>query len=918
MKESNLESPENEVSTGKVVPEAQDKKSDDPTAKVWSIYLSETAHYDAALVESWTRDMDGLLIFAGLFSASVTAMIVESYKNLSPDPGDRTVALLLEISKQLGGNYSAVTIPNINSFQPTASTLRVNVFWFLSLSLALTCALAATLVQQWARSYLQAVQRRPAPQKKARIRSYLYQGMQKFGMPALVESIPTLLHTSVFLFFAGLADFLYSINRAVALVIVGIVAVGGTLYTVVTILPIIDRQCPYRTPISQVFWYLAQILGVLRYRDNGVWKRVPGSMAQGREMLACADLPGRKEREIEALSWTLDSLTEDSELLPFVEAIPAFLSSESGSLSTNQTAIVEELPFFTRAIGLLLICKESGSLVGLFRRKRAIASMNAISCLYARCSTDFSKFWSTHEGLICSAVMPMTRDEDEHIAAAAMATAEVIVEHVQRAAIRHDDSQMTAWAMDALYRWESLESLVEMIPDFLRTPQAALPSFGRDDLIHAHSPSFIQDVIRMFRCYYMYLLLQSCQRSSDGPENNCLLRRRALACMRAMFYLSGTPEGRVVLADTRTPIIRWAERSKSAVIAQYAICTVTRMASQVQEDIIQALTCNDVQDHQSNLALSRYLRDLRAPKFRPLPPPASIDTGNYGQLQEHFEHEVHEMKDLCESLPSDEFDHMRLQQTTDQGSDLPNYAKVALYRGRIALLLKLLDSFACYTQTTMDALELVHETIQSMGPHLTARYSCYSDQERLLRYCRELLLPLASAEERAMCLRPDDRTTGEGSSKDVLQRISTLLLVVLGTISARDLMESTKDFIQEYLEAAGVPNGAAIQALRTLETSEPLESLEDEGDPPSREDEDAGMITASTITQVEISFSSAEIDLSQLEDLTDVMDGPSAPEALNAHWLDTPASGSATRFRSPSFSLSDPFQPDIIPDVRHV
>lgn len=74
MKESNSESPENEVSTGKgmanprsatqhtkfllsVVPEEQDKKSDDPTAKVWSIYLSETAHYDAALVESWCVHM---------------------------------------------------------------------------------------------------------------------------------------------------------------------------------------------------------------------------------------------------------------------------------------------------------------------------------------------------------------------------------------------------------------------------------------------------------------------------------------------------------------------------------------------------------------------------------------------------------------------------------------------------------------------------------------------------------------------------------------------------------------------------------------------------------------------------------------------------------------------------------------------
>ncbi|KZP12390.1 hypothetical protein FIBSPDRAFT_158698, partial [Athelia psychrophila] len=808
------ESPEKEAPTGKPnITEAPDKDYDDPTAKVWSAYLSETAHYDSALVESWTRDMDGILIFAGLFSAIVTAMIVESYKTLMPDPGDRTVALLVQISQQFGGNVSTVNIPDINSFQPSSSALRVNIFWFFSLSLGLTCALVATLVQQWARSYLHAVQRRPAPQKKARIRSYLYQGMQQFGMPAVVESIPTLLHASVFLFFAGLVDFLYSINRAVALVILSIVAVGGALYMVITILPIINRQCPYRTPLSQVCWYLAQILGVLRYCENGIWRRVDGSMAQGREMLACADLPGRKQRDIEALSWTLDSLTEDSELLPFVEAIPAFFSSEGGTFTTSQIAVAEDLPLITRAIGLLLICKEPGSLVGLFRRKRAIACMNAISCLYARCSSDFSKILSTHEALICSALMPMTRDEDEHIATVAGATAEVIVEHVQRSVICHDDGQMTAWAMDALHRWESLESLVEMIPDFIRSPRAVISSFGREDLARMHSPTFIQDVVRIFRCYYLYVLLQSCQQSQHNLDSNGILRRRALACVKAMFYLAGTPEGRVVLADTRTPIVHWAERCDSAVVAQYATCTVTRMTCQVQRDLIQSLACrDDVQDRLSNLVrLALYLRDLRAPRIRPLPPPAAIDIGNYGHLEEHFEEEVARMKQLSAGLSPGDVDHLRLPENTG-APELPVFARLALYRGHMRILLQFLDGFGCRTETTADALELAHDTIHSMQPYLTARYSCHSDQDRLLRHCRELFLPLAAVKGQTTAMRP-----GGNGVNDVLQRIIAMLLIVMGTISTSDLMQDTKGLIQEYLEAAcGAHDGAAVDALQMV------------------------------------------------------------------------------------------------------
>jgi hypothetical protein len=103
---------------------------------------------------------------AGLFSTSVTAFIIESYKSLSAKSSDTTVDLLAQISQQLaaasnGTHADALSPPE--SFQPTPSAVRVNVFWFLSLVFSLTCALAATLVQQWARNYLQTVKRYRPP-----------------------------------------------------------------------------------------------------------------------------------------------------------------------------------------------------------------------------------------------------------------------------------------------------------------------------------------------------------------------------------------------------------------------------------------------------------------------------------------------------------------------------------------------------------------------------------------------------------------------------------------------------------------------------------------------------------------------------------------------------------------------------------
>ncbi|TDL15340.1 hypothetical protein BD410DRAFT_756535, partial [Rickenella mellea] len=124
---------------------------------MWSIYVAEAEKFDKALVESWKGGMEGILIFAGLFSTSVAAFIVEGYKKLSPDSADMTVALLAQLSSQLvaisnGTNlnilpHSPANVPS----RPTASMVGVNVLWFLSLTLGLICALSATMVQKWAR-----------------------------------------------------------------------------------------------------------------------------------------------------------------------------------------------------------------------------------------------------------------------------------------------------------------------------------------------------------------------------------------------------------------------------------------------------------------------------------------------------------------------------------------------------------------------------------------------------------------------------------------------------------------------------------------------------------------------------------------------------------------------------------------------
>jgi len=122
--------------------------------------------------------------------------------------------------------------------------------------LSTTSALFATLTQQWARRYIQLPQMRRVPRERARIRSFLFAGTLKYHMGHLVETAPILLHLSVFLFNVGLVLFFFAIYKPVATVVLAAVVLFGMAYFVLTILPCFDHICPYRTPLSSIFWYL--------------------------------------------------------------------------------------------------------------------------------------------------------------------------------------------------------------------------------------------------------------------------------------------------------------------------------------------------------------------------------------------------------------------------------------------------------------------------------------------------------------------------------------------------------------------------------------------------------------------------------------------------------------------------------------
>ncbi|KAK7058641.1 embryonic skeletal system development [Paramarasmius palmivorus] len=366
--------------------DTEPSRYDDPSTKIWNVYLTEVEKDDEKLAANWKGDMDAILIFAGLFSASVTAFIVESYKTLIPDNSDTTNQLLERISIQLAaannGSFIPQTVPDSTSFEPSPSSIVCNTLWFLSLGFSLTCALFATLVQQWTRSYRQATSSRESPHQRARISAYLYQGISKFHMSAIVTAIPMLLHISLLLFFAGLVEFLRPVNETISLIVLFTLTICGLLYGIITFLPLFHFDCPYQTPLTNLCWRLFRSLGLIRRTNSqGISTPVSYSQNKARELEATEISPKRDQRDFNAICWAMESLQEDTELEPFVEVIPGVVSGFDYSAKLLLYRLLDHhdiaIRLGYRIPRLLASCAE-GQIEMERARRRAVICLSAI------------------------------------------------------------------------------------------------------------------------------------------------------------------------------------------------------------------------------------------------------------------------------------------------------------------------------------------------------------------------------------------------------------------------------------------------------------------------------------------------------------------------------------------------------------
>ena len=209
----------------------------------------------------------------------MTAFNVEAYKLLQEDPEETSAAILKQISAQLAANSGSTPVPKLSCppFQPDARSIRINTLWFASLVLSLVSASIGILTKQWLREYISNTA--SSARENSRIRQLRYEGFVRWRIPLTIALLPILLQIALALFFIGLLDLLWSLDRSVAGVITVIVTVSLSFLVITTLLPTIRGDCPYKSPQALGIFILYQglarlfsILALKLYKILG-WSR---------------------------------------------------------------------------------------------------------------------------------------------------------------------------------------------------------------------------------------------------------------------------------------------------------------------------------------------------------------------------------------------------------------------------------------------------------------------------------------------------------------------------------------------------------------------------------------------------------------------------------------------------------------------
>ena len=131
---------------------------------------------------------------------------------------------------------------------PPPEIVTVQSLLYASLATSLLAAFLAMLGKQWVNRYIR--NRGGSAADKSRDRQRKLDGFEKWHFHLAIESLPVMLQVSLLLLGCALSQYLWTISRTVAGVVVAVTLFGLTSYVFLTLAATLYYDCPYQTPPS--------------------------------------------------------------------------------------------------------------------------------------------------------------------------------------------------------------------------------------------------------------------------------------------------------------------------------------------------------------------------------------------------------------------------------------------------------------------------------------------------------------------------------------------------------------------------------------------------------------------------------------------------------------------------------------------
>jgi hypothetical protein len=175
----------------------------------------------------------------------------------------------LQQNASFGGADPLAPVSNI-----PISIARAQSILFASLSVTLLVAFIAVLGKQWILYYTR-VTTWGNVVDRGKQRQAKFVGLQKWGFHVIMDFLPVMLQSAIFLSSIGIVVYLWDLDVSIAGVVLAITSFGFGFYACITVAATLWRDCPFQTPLSVL---LPKVLRwtkafAVPFRSRHWWKR---------------------------------------------------------------------------------------------------------------------------------------------------------------------------------------------------------------------------------------------------------------------------------------------------------------------------------------------------------------------------------------------------------------------------------------------------------------------------------------------------------------------------------------------------------------------------------------------------------------------------------------------------------------------